>query len=96
MKYFLIGIILSVLGIVLSIILWGIDQAYMITGGIGIVFIGISMIFSGALLSGDRMRANYGTESTEDRKNRNTITIRTGVIGITNLIIALFIYFIIN
>ncbi len=84
------------LGIVLSIILWGIDQAYMITGGIGIVFIGISMIFSGALLSGDRMRANYGTESTEDRKNRNTITIRTGVIGITNLIIALFIYFIIN
>ncbi|WP_208590952.1 DUF5316 family protein [Gracilibacillus suaedae] len=96
MRYFLIGIILSVLGVVLSIILWGVDQAYMITGGIGIVFIGISMIFSGALLSGDRMRANYGTESTEDRRNRNTITIRTGLIGITNLIIALFIYYIIN
>ncbi|WP_018933803.1 DUF5316 family protein [Gracilibacillus lacisalsi] len=96
MRYFLIGIIFAVIGVLLSIIIWGVDKAYVITGGIGIVFIGISMIFSGALLSGDRMRANYATESAKDRRTRNTVTFRAALIGITNLIIALLIYYIIN
>ncbi len=68
MRYFLIGIILSVIGVLISSIVWGIENAYVITAGIGFLFIGISMVFSGSMVSGDRMRANFATESDDDRR----------------------------
>lgn len=67
MKYFLFGIGLSIVGILLSLFLWGIDKAYLATGGIGVIFIVISIVMSGSMVSGDRMRANLATESAEDR-----------------------------
>ncbi|QGH34709.1 hypothetical protein GI584_11995 [Gracilibacillus salitolerans] len=96
MRCFLIGIILSVIGVLISLIMWGIDKAYVITGGIGILFIGISMIFSGSMVNGNRMRANFATESAEDRRNRNSVTLHTALIGIPNIVIALLIYFFLN
>lgn len=96
MRYFVIGIILSIIGVLLSIILWGTDNAYLITGGIGLLFIGLAMVFSGSLVSGDRMRANFATESAEDRRNRNSVTFRLALIGIPNLAIAVLIYFLVS
>jgi hypothetical protein len=75
LRYLLFGIVLSLIGILISIFLFGIEKAYLLTGSIGFIFIGISMVMSGSIVSGDRMRANFATESAEDRKERNRITI---------------------
>ncbi len=96
LRYFFIGILLSVICVFVSLAVWGIDKAYSITGIIGILFIGISMVFSGSMVSGDRMRANFATESVEDRRNRNAVTFRLALIGIPNLVIAFFIYYYFN
>ena len=96
MRYFVIGILLSIIGVLLSIIIWGLDNAYLITGGIGLLFIGLAMIFSGSLVSGDRMRANFATESADDRRKRNSVTFRLALIGIPNLVIAVLIYFLVS
>ncbi|MGP4042498.1 DUF5316 domain-containing protein [Gracilibacillus sp. D59] len=96
MRYFFIGLILSVIGVLISFIVWGMDKAYVITAGIGFLFIGISMVFSGSMVSGDRMRANFATESDDDRRIRRSVTFRSGLIGIPNLVIALLIYYFLN
>ncbi|WP_028391007.1 DUF5316 domain-containing protein [Bacillus cihuensis] len=96
MRYFLIGIILSIIGFLVSLVVWGMDKAYFIPGGIGFFFIGISMIFSGSMASGDQMRANFATESVEDRRKRNRVTFRSALIGIPNLVMAFFFYFFLN
>ncbi|MBM7694295.1 Na+-transporting methylmalonyl-CoA/oxaloacetate decarboxylase gamma subunit [Peribacillus deserti] len=96
MKYLSIGILLSILGVLLSLFIWGIDKAYLITGGIGILFIVISLLISGSMVSGDRMRANFATESAEDRRQRTSTTTRTVLIGLPNVILAALLYFLIN
>ncbi|UTW69273.1 hypothetical protein KHA80_20590 [Anaerobacillus sp. HL2] len=40
----------------------GTEKAYLITGGVGLFFLVISMIMSGSLLSGREMRGNYATD----------------------------------
>lgn len=81
------------IGVLISLVVWGIEKAYLITGGIGFFFIGISIIFSGSLVSGDRMRANFATESVEDRRKRNNVTFRSALIGIPNIVMSVFLYF---
>ena len=93
MKYFLFGIGLSLIGILISIIFWGIDKAYLVTGIIGFVFIGISMVMSGSIASGDRMRANFATESAEDRKERIRITSNSLLIGLPSVLTAVLLYY---
>lgn len=92
MRYFSIGVFLSVVGVVVSLVLWGFNKAYFISGIIGFFFIGIAIILSGSMVSGDRMRANFATESDEDRRNRNSIIFRIALIGIPNLVIAFLLY----
>ena len=96
MKYFLLGISLSIIGILISIFLWGIDKAYLVTGSIGLIFIGISMVMSGSLLSGDRMRANFATESAEARELRNRITFNSLFLGLPSVLIAGLLYYFIT
>ncbi|SDN65220.1 DUF5316 domain-containing protein [Bacillus sp. OK048] len=93
MKYFLFGIGLSLIGILISIIFWGIDKAYLVTGSIGFIFIGISMVMSGSIASGDRMRANFATESAEDRKERNRLTSNSLLIGLPSVLTAVLLYY---
>ena len=69
MRYLLLGIFLSAISALISWFLWGNEKAHFITGIIGIIFIVISMIFSGSMVRGHRMRANFATESVEDRHN---------------------------
>lgn len=93
MKYFLLGIGLSLIGILVSIFLWGIDKAYLVTGSIGFIFIGISMVMSGSLASGDRMRANFATESPEDGKERIRITLTSLLLGLPSVLTAVLLYY---
>lgn len=96
MKYFLLGILLAAIGTFVSFIVWGSEKVYMITGGIGILFIGISMVLSGSLVNGDKMRANFATETNRDRTKRNKFMFRTALIGIPNLLLALVLYLLSN
>lgn len=93
MRYLLFGIGLSLIGILISIFLLGIDKAYLLTGSIGFIFIGISMVMSGSIVSGDRMRANFATESAEDRKERNRITLNSMLLGLPSVLIAVLLYY---
>ncbi|MGE7021595.1 DUF5316 domain-containing protein [Solibacillus cecembensis] len=96
MKYFLLGIGLSLIGILISIFLWGIDKAYLVTGSIGFIFIGISMVMSGSIASGDRMRANFANESAEDRKERTRITLTSMLLGLPSVLTAVLLYYLIT
>lgn len=96
LKYFLMGILLSLIGVIVSIAIWGIEMVTTITGGIGIFFILISFILSGVLVSGDRMRANLATESDEDRNQRNNISFRSALIAIPNFVVAILFYFLLH
>lgn len=89
----MVGILLAVVGVLVSSIIWGISKSYLIPGTIGVILIGLSMITSGALVSGDRMRANFATETAQDRKKRNSITFRLALVGLPNLAMAFLIYF---
>jgi len=93
MKYFLIGIVLAAVGLVLSILIWGVDQMYMIPSYAGFFFIGVAMISSGAMVSGDRMRANYATEEKKDRRSREKFALHSALIGLPNIIITALLYF---
>lgn len=94
MRHFFIGCILATIGFFISLLVWGMDQSYIIPGAICIILIGLSMIFSGTMVSGDRMRANYATESSEDRNSRNKMIMGMTLIGSPNLILAIIIYII--
>lgn len=96
MKYFYIGIILSIIGVLFSLFIAGIKNASLITGVIGVVFIVLSMLFSGSMVSGDRMRANYSSESKEDRLERLETTKRLALIGFPNIIVSLLFYWLSN
>lgn len=61
---------------------------------VGIVGITLSGIFIGAWTDGDRQRANFYTETTEDRSFRLKIALISGLVGIIGLIISGVIYFI--
>lgn len=93
MKYFLIGLVVAVVALVISYITLGSDQTYVIPGGIGFFFIVISMLFSGLMVNGDKMRANFATESKVDRRERTQTAVRTGLIGLPNILLAGFLYF---
>lgn len=92
MRNLLFGSILAIIGFFVSYLVWGIDKSYFIPGAIGIILIGLSMVFSGSMVSGDRMRANYATESSEDRDSRNKIIFGMTLIGAPNLILAFILY----
>lgn len=93
MKYFLVGVIVAVVALVISYIALGSDQTYVIPGGIGLFFIVISLLFSGLMVNGDKMRANFSTESDVDRRKRTQTAFRTGLIGLPNILLAGFLYF---
>ncbi|WP_232700103.1 DUF5316 domain-containing protein [Brevibacillus daliensis] len=65
-----------------------------ISGGIGALSILLSMIFSGLLVSGDNLRANYAIETNEDRRNRSKWMLRFALFGLPNFIaVIIVVYF---
>ena len=93
MKYLLLGILLSLVGVLASIVIWDIEMVTTITGGIGLFFIVIAFIYSGVLVSGDRIRANLATESVEERNQKNNVSLRSALIAVPNFAVAILFYF---
>ncbi|WP_341299407.1 DUF5316 domain-containing protein [Lysinibacillus sp. FSL H8-0500] len=92
MRYVVIGTIVSMLGVVVSMLLWGVQQAYFLPGIVGFICLAVSMLLSGALVSGDRMRANFATETTAGRHERHRVMTRALLLAVPNLIIAIIAY----
>ncbi|GAB0168266.1 DUF5316 domain-containing protein [Lysinibacillus sp. CTST325] len=93
MRHLLMGVFLSLCGVLTSMILWGMEKLYLVSGTVGCIFIVISMIFSGSMVSGDRMRANFAAETTEHRDERNTISLNSLYIALPNIIVAVILYY---
>lgn len=94
LKYVMVGILLSVVAILLCLGMWGMEKVVLITGGIGLLFLGLGALSSGALVSGDRMRANYDNESMSERHERTAVSTKFILIGLPNLVVAAcFLYF---
>jgi hypothetical protein len=93
LKYIWIGLGLSVLGVVISFIIWGLDKMYYFPAGISIVLIGLCALLSGSLVDGDRMRANYATETAKDRLNKDRFTTKCFFMAIPNIVVTVIFYF---
>ncbi|MGE7943902.1 DUF5316 domain-containing protein [Lysinibacillus xylanilyticus] len=93
LRYLLIGVFLSLFGVLISMIFWGMEKVYLVTGTVGCIFIGIAMILSGSMVSGDRMRANFATETTDERDKRNKITMNAFLIALPNIFAAILFYY---
>ena len=96
MKYLLVGMFLALIGTLASIVIWDIAMVTTITGGIGLFFIVIAFIISGAFVSGDRMRANLAAETVEGSKQRNGTVLHSVLIAIPNFAVAILFYFLLN
>lgn len=93
MKYILCGVLIA---FVTSIGTWFLDESQnvaKVTGGTGLLFLILSMIISGSLVNGDRMRANFATETEGDRKERLSWTTKLALLGLPGIIVAVAIYF---
>lgn len=96
MKYVSIGFILSLVGIIVSLVFWDLHMIPVITSSIGVVFLVATLIFSGTLVSGDRIRANYATEPEEERKSRNKMFTNSLLLAIPNFIVSIVFSFLLN
>ncbi|MDE3840883.1 hypothetical protein C0966_16555 [Bacillus methanolicus] len=91
-KSFLAGIVFLMLVSVVSIVLDDWNLIIKISGGIGLLAILASGLFVGAFVSGDRMRANFSSETKEDRSERlRTVNILL-LFGLPNLAAAVVCY----
>ena len=51
------------------------------------------MIMSGSMVSGDRMRANFATETREHRDERNKFTANSFLMAVPNILITIILYY---
>lgn len=93
MKYLGIGLLLSLLGIVVALVVWDVHMVADVTGIIGLVFLVISMLLSGAFVNGDRVRLNVATETDKGREERNRLVTRSLLIALPNFLVMLAFYF---
>lgn len=92
MKYVAIGLLLSLLGSVVALVIWDVHMVADVTGMIGLVFLVLSMIMSGAFVSGDRVRLNAATETDKGREERNRLVTRSLLIALPNFLVMLGFY----
>lgn len=92
MKYVAIGLLLSLIGSVVALVIWDVHMVADVTGMIGLVFLVLSMIMSGAFVSGDRVRLNAATETDKGREERNRLVTRSLLIALPNFLVMLGFY----
>ncbi|MCO7174981.1 DUF5316 family protein [Sporolactobacillus kofuensis] len=89
---FLIGIGVGVIFFILGIILKNHSLIANIVGLIGLISLLFSGASVGALVSGDRIRANYWSESKQSRTDRFDFGIKAALFGVPLVLSALGIY----
>jgi hypothetical protein len=92
-KTFIVGTLTALFLTSLIVIFNNWNMAMTITGIIGVAAWGLAGILSGAFISGDRLRANYATESREDARMKNKWTNQLFLFGLPYLSVAFIIYF---
>lgn len=92
MKYLGLGTLVALLGIVVALVVWDVHMVADVTGMIGLVFLVLSMIMSGAFVNGDRVRLNAATETDKGREERNRLVTRSLLIALPNLLVMLGFY----
>jgi hypothetical protein len=96
MKSFVVGAIVAIITTIILVVFYDLNMAMKFTSGIGIISWLLAALLSGALNSGDRIRANFNTENQEERKTRIKITGRLLLFGVPNLCIAVVLFFILK
>ncbi|MDT0163351.1 MULTISPECIES: DUF5316 family protein [Bacillus] len=93
MKYILIGIAISILGIVASLLTGVLVYAHLVTGAIGLLFWGISVLISGVIMGPHRFKADLHVEEPpEQRRKRRRTAAASILIGLPNIAAALLLY----
>ncbi|WP_010632849.1 DUF5316 family protein [Sporolactobacillus vineae] len=92
--FFLIGAGLGVIFFILGIALKSPLLFMNISGIAGLISLFISGTTVGAFVSGDRVRANYWSETKTGRKERIELAIDTALLGLPLLAAAICIYFV--
>ncbi|MGD6844442.1 DUF5316 family protein [Bacillus infantis] len=93
MKYILIGIAIAILGIVASLLTGVLEYAHLVTGAIGLLFWGISVLISGILMGPHRFKADLHVEEPpEQRRKRRRTAAASILIGLPNIAAALLLY----
>ncbi|RBP89978.1 hypothetical protein DFO70_11084 [Cytobacillus firmus] len=93
MKHLIIGIVLSITGVLLSFGFGELSKAYLVTGAIGVLFIARSILMSGSILGPHGMRAGLkAPDSPDERQKRKRTSIGSVLIGLPNSMTALLLY----
>lgn len=87
----MVGFSILIISIICSLIANNLLITVKLSGIIGVIFILLSAIFTGSLTSGDRLRANHATETSEDRRIRVNWAINLALVGLPNLLAAILI-----
>ncbi|MCF6408471.1 DUF5316 domain-containing protein [Pseudalkalibacillus salsuginis] len=83
------GLMLLVIAIITSIVVDDPALVYKICGTVGLISVLLGGILLGAFISGTQLRANYNTETRDQRHNRNKCAYCILVFGIPNLAAAI-------
>ncbi|MBU8771632.1 DUF5316 family protein [Cytobacillus oceanisediminis] len=93
MKYLIIGIVLSITGVLLSFGFGELSKAYLVTGAIGLFFMAMSVLMSGSTPGPHRIRAGLeAPDSPDERQKRKRTSIGSVLIGLPNIMTALLLY----
>lgn len=87
-KIFLLGILLA-----FFLFLFGffsnLDVFILISGGIGLGCLLVAGLFSGVFISGDKIRANFATETSSERQKRYNRMLAFVLFGAPNFLVAI-------
>ncbi|KIL51407.1 hypothetical protein KP77_09190 [Jeotgalibacillus alimentarius] len=93
MKILGIGSGLALMGMILSWLIWGIGEVYTIPAGLGILFLVVSMVSSGAVGSSRGVRTYFNSETKEGRQDRIKVMKTSTLLALPNLMTAGLLYF---
>jgi ABC-type Fe3+-siderophore transport system permease subunit len=92
-KKFMISLVIFVIVSIVSYLVGGWELTRNVNIGIGVVSILLAAVFSGAFISGDRMRANHATQTSEDRTQKNKWTETLMIFSFPFLLAAIILYY---
>jgi hypothetical protein len=87
-KIFIIGILSGCILFICGL-LTGLEAFTLISGGVGLISLLISGLFSGVFISGDKIRANTSIENSQERKKRTKKMYAFALFGTPNFIVAI-------
>lgn len=88
---FIIGLIITLVALVIGTLLKNYNITLQITGFVSVGCIIISGLLNGSFVSGDRYRANYLSETKNDRDKKSKIINHLLLVLIPNIIVAVMI-----